>query len=210
MATSEYSRMMTSSSTFAVFDFDHTLTDRDSLLPFLFYTQGFWKTIYHLTCLIPAFLKYSIGNLSRQKIKEKILTRFMGGWLWTDVQTLGKQYADQQLDHYLKPEALKRLDWHLSQGHRCLLISASLEFYLKPWAMRHGFEAVLASQLEVTLTGQVTGRLLGLNCWGPEKERRLLAYLDSTSYDQLYVYGDSRGDQEILALADYPFYRTFE
>lgn len=202
--------MTTSAPIIAVFDFDYTMTDRDSLLPLLFYIQGFWKTIYHFIALSPAFIRYLVGNLSRQNIKERILTCFIGNRLFTDVQALGKQYADQQLDRYLKSEVLRRLAWHQSQGHRCVLVSASLEFYLIPWAIRHGFEAVLASRLEITPAGHVTGRLAGLNCWGPEKERRLLAYLNTTKYDQLYVYGDSRGDQEILALADHPFYRKFE
>lgn len=201
---------MTVQSIIAIFDFDHTLTNRDSLLPFLFYVQGFWKTIYFLILLIPFFIRYLLGNLSRQSMKEKIITRFMGGRSFVDLQNLGKQYADNQLDRYLKPKAIKRLNWHQSQGHRCLLISASLEFYLIPWAMRHGFESVLASRLEITPDGDVTGRLNGLNCWGPEKERRLFAYLNAEEPAQFYVYGDSRGDQEILALAHYPFYRKFE
>lgn len=198
------------SSSIAVFDFDNTLTDRDSLLPFLFYVQGFWKTLYLLTLLIPDFLRYIVGNLSRQAIKEKILTSFFAGKSFTDLEALGKQYADGQLDRYLKPEAVKRLAWHQAKGDRCLLVTAALEFYLNPWAMRHGFEAVIGSRLEVTPDGKVTGRLVGLNCWGPEKERRLRAYLGNTTSQQLYVYGDSRGDQEILALANYPFYRRFE
>lgn len=194
----------------AIFDFDNTLTDRDSLLPFLFYIQGFWKTIYSLTLLTPYFIRYLIGSLSRQRMKEKILTRFIGGKPYVEVQALGQQYVDQQLDRYLKPEALKRLAWHQSQGHRCLLVSASLEFYLIPWAMKHGFETALASRLEITPEGNVTGNLVGLNCWGPEKERRLLAYWNEIKPDHIYAYGDSRGDQEMLKLAHYPFYRTFE
>lgn len=200
---------MFNSSTVAVFDFDNTLTDRDSLLPFLFYVQGFWKTIFLLITLIPHFIRYVIGNLPRQQMKEKILRRFIGGKSLVEVKALGQKYVDQQLDRYLKPEALKRLAWHLSQGHRCLLVSASLEFYLIPWAKKHGFENVLASRLEITSDGYVTGNLVGLNCWGPEKERRLLAYFGSLKPDHIYAYGDSRGDQEMLQWAHYPFYRTF-
>lgn len=194
----------------AVFDFDHTITDRDSLLPFLFFVQGFWKTFYFLFLLIPSFLTYLIGYLSRQKMKERILQRFIGGRSFKEIENLGKEYADTQLDHYLKPKALKRLAWHQSLGHRCLLVSASLEFYLIPWAKRHGFEAVLGSRLEVSSSGIVIGKLIGLNCWGAEKERRLLDYWDHKKPAQLYVYGDSRGDQEMLALAHFPFYRKFE
>lgn len=201
--------MSTPSSVVAVFDFDHTLTDRDSFLPFLFYSIGFWKTVYYLMTLILDFVKFLTGNLSRQAMKERIIHRFIGGWSFTEVEALAQRYADQKLDRYIKSKAWKRLAWHQSQGHRCLLVSAALDFYLKPWAMRHGFESVLASRLELTQTGKITGRLLGDNCWGLEKKRRLLAYLDSEKNYRLYVYGDSRGDQEILALADYPFYRTF-
>lgn len=200
---------MTISSVVAAFDFDHTLSDRDSLLYFLFYMQGAWKTSYHLMTLGPAFARFILKDLSRQEIKEKILTRCMGGHSLEEIQAFGQDYAEKKLDDYLKSEALERIIWHQSQGHRCLIVSANLEVYLKPWALRHGFENVLASQLEVTPSGDVTGCLAGLNCWGPEKERRLLAYLGPKDNYELYVYGDSRGDQELLALADHPFYRKF-
>lgn len=197
----------------AVFDFDKTLTRCDSFLPFLFYFNGFWKTTYSLLLLTPDFIRYLFGRLSRQNIKEKIIERFIAGRQYRDIQSLGEAYAEKKLDKYLRTEAMRRLSWHQSQGHRCILVSASFEFYLSPWARRHGFEEVLASRLELTPSGYVTGNLLGLNCWGPEKKNRLTDYLEHTlgAKDQdLYVYGDSRGDQEILAMADYPFYRRFK
>jgi len=196
----------------AVFDFDNTITDRDSLLPLLFYVRGCWRSVGNLLALTPDFVRFLMRNLSRQQIKEKILKHFFGGMSFADLQVLGREYAEKKLDSYLKPEAIKRLKWHQLRGDRCILISASLEFYLKPWAMRHGFEEVLASRLELTPAGIVTGHLVGLNCWGPEKENRLRAYLGKAAENgelQLYVYGDSRGDREILAMADHPFYRTF-
>ena len=202
--------MSPSSPTLAVFDFDHTLTDRDSLLPFLFYLQGYLQGVLSLILLTPYFIQYAIGKLPREKIKEKILHRFMGGKSFNEIKALGKKYVDQQLDCYLKPEAVKRLRWHQSQGDRCLLVSASLDFYLIPWAMKYGFEAVLASRLEVTPDGVITGNLAGKNCWGPEKKRRLLEYLGEEKPSSLYVYGDSLGDADILAIADHPFYRKFE
>lgn len=198
--------------TIAVFDFDNTITYRDSLVPFLFYVKGFWKTIYSFFMLTPLFIGFVIGIISRQKTKEAILRCFFGGMQWKELQELGEEYAEKKLDRYLKPEAIKKLAWHHSQGHPCLLVSASLEFYLKPWAKRHGFNEVLASRLELNQENRVTGYLKGKNCWGEEKKRRLLEYLNSKSVQdcELYVYGDSRGDREILELAHHPFYRTFD
>lgn len=197
------------SSIIAAFDFDNTLTTRDSLLPFLFYSTNKFKACFYLILLLPAFISFLLKIKTRQEVKEKILSRFFKGISYQTLQSWGKDYADNQLDRYLNPEAIEKLRWHQSKGHRCFLISASLEFYLQPWALRHGLEDVIASQLEIDPAGLVTGRLKGLNCWGPQKVSRLRAYLGEAAYLQLYAYGDSRGDEELLQLADYPFYRRF-
>jgi HAD superfamily hydrolase (TIGR01490 family) len=186
------------------------MTDRDSLLPFLIRFKGTVYTATHLLRLGPTFLRFLLGSLSRQRTKEKILEQFIQGQTLHALELTGEEYALGELDHFIRPEPLQRLAWHQAQGHRCVLISASPEFYLKPWAALHGFETVLGSQLEINALGKVTGRLLGLNCWGPEKVRRLIAYAGAKQHYQLYAYGDSRGDRELLDFADYPFYRKFK
>jgi phosphatidylglycerophosphatase C len=201
---------MDSSSIIAAFDFDHTLTNRDSLLPFLYQLTGWGEASVRLATLGPAFLSYLAGSISRQSIKEKILERFIGGKLQKRLEASGEEYAAGLLNKYIKPDPLHRLAWHQAQGHSCVLISASLELYLKPWAARYGFDAVLASRLELTQAGHATGRLEGLNCWGPEKVRRLIAFAGPKQGYQLYAYGDSQGDRELLKFADYPFYRKFK
>lgn len=193
----------------AAFDFDHTLTDRDSLLPFLFFLEGSWNTYKKLFFLLPSFFSYLFGFTSRQQVKEAILTTFLKGQELKQLEEKARLYAEQQLDGFLKPEAMKKLDWHLKQGHTCVLVSASVDLYLKPWANRHGIQHVISSQLAVTPQGHITGKLKGKNCWGKEKEERLIQLFGEKSQFQLYAYGDSRGDKELLDLADHPFYRCF-
>jgi HAD superfamily hydrolase (TIGR01490 family) len=196
-------------SVIAAFDFDHTMTKCDSLLPFLIEFAGIFQTILKLALLTPSFIKFFLGNLSRQEVKEKILTSFFKGLPVSILQQKGHAYAHKRLDDFVKSQALERLAWHQQQGHKCLLVSASLDFYLNPWAKSKGFDAVICSSLEVTSEQFVTGKLQGLNCWGPEKKRRLIEQFGPKESYQLYMYGDSRGDQELLDLADYPFYRIF-
>jgi hypothetical protein len=50
----------------------------------------------------------------------------------------------------------------------------------------------------------LTGRLLGKNCYGPEKVQRLKTLLGSLEDYVIYTYGDSKGDRELLAIAQYP------
>lgn len=194
--------------TIAAFDFDKTLIDRDSFVPFLFFAAGSANTILNLITLFPIFLGFSIGFYSRQQVKEAIISRFFQGIPIDHLEALGKRYALERLDQYLKPAAMRKFRWHKALGHRCILVSAAPDFYLKYWGENHGFEATLASHLAISDQGLVTGKLEGLNCRGPEKKRRLIEYLGPIEYE-LYAYGDSEGDAELLSMADFPFYRSF-
>lgn len=191
----------------AAFDFDGTITYRDTLVSFLFFCDGFLKASYKLTLLIPTLMRYLFGKISRQKTKECVLNVFFSGMAIQDLRVKGEEFARKCLHKHLKPEALAKLKWHQERGHRCILVSASLDIYLEPWSKMAGFKDLICSRLQVTSKGNVTGNLEGLNCWGEEKTRRLSLLLGPRDGYILYAYGDSRGDQEMLAEADYPFYR---
>jgi len=193
----------------AAFDFDNTLTTCDSLLPFLFYTHGRFKTALKLLTLVPFFFLFCCNLLSRQKTKEKILTFFFKRWPVDEFKKWGNLYAAEKLDKFINPEAYEKLKWHQLQGHRCLIVSASIDVYLLPWAANHGLEGVLASEPNIDELGQVTGELKGQNCWGAEKQRRLLEYAGPRDHYKLYAYGDSRGDRELLEMADHSFIKKF-
>ncbi len=193
----------------AAFDFDGTLTHGDTLFSFLRFTTGTSKTMLLLAAKLPLLVGYLFGKSSRQSTKEKVLKAFYSGMPLKTLQLLGEQFATQHLDSHLKPHAMERVRWHLSQGHRCILISASIDVYLDPWAKKHGFNDVICSEVESDSQGNVTGLLKGENCWGPEKTRRLEALLGPRDEYTLYAYGNSRGDQELLAMADHSFYRKF-
>ncbi len=194
----------------AAFDFDGTLTYRDTLLPFLISVAGPVQTLGKLLLQTPWLLGFVCGCVSRQQTKESIIQSVIGGMPGEKIFQQGEHFAAGALNRLVKPEGLKRLRWHQSQGHRCILISASVDVYLAPWSKREGFQDLICSRVEVNAQGLITGRLVGLNCWGPEKARRLLELLVPKETFTLYAYGDSRGDQELLKLADYPFYRRFE
>lgn len=193
----------------AAFDFDGTLTYTDTLLPFLHAVVGTRRWIRHLAELTPSLLAYSGGWLSNEAAKQQLLTRFLQGWDLADLEATARRFAQRTLPYLLRRRALQRLAWHQAQEHHCVLVSASLELYLRPWAESVGFTAVLGSRLEQTTSGRVTGRLAGKNCYGEEKLRRLVERLGSRRRYCLYAYGDSRGDRALLEAADYAYYRRF-
>jgi HAD superfamily hydrolase (TIGR01490 family) len=195
--------------TIAAFDFDGTLTYRDTLLPFFNFVKGPLATSLNLAKGIPFFAEFLLKRLSRQEVKEIMLASFFKGMKEEELQLFGKKFAETKIDSLLRPEGMQRLRWHQAQGHRCILISASIETYLGYWADRVGFQDLLCSKLETDAEMCVTGKLNGTNCWGPEKRRRLLQLLGPKINYELYAYGDSSGDRELLELADRPYYRRF-
>jgi phosphatidylglycerophosphatase C len=193
----------------AAFDFDGTLTRRDTLFPFLLYVAGPAKFSWKILLLLATLTGYALGLIRNDKAKIKVLTRFLANMQVDALQLQALQFDEQKLPSLLRSEAMQRLEWHRKQGHRCVVVSASLEIYLRPWASKAGFDDILGSRLETLADGRTTGNLLGENCFGAEKMRRLETLLGSRDGYTLYAYGDSRGDKELLSAADYPFYKKF-
>ncbi len=191
----------------AAFDFDGTLTRRETLLPFLLHTLGAVAVARHALMLSPTLAGYGLGLIRNDVAKERVFVRCLAGMRNDELQQKAERFAALILPRLLRQEALQRLDWHKRQGHRCVVISASLELYVRPWAIKAGFDDVIATRLETRENGHVTGKLSGANCYGIEKVRRLETLLGVRDGYSLYAYGDSRGDKELLSSADYPYYR---
>lgn len=193
----------------AAFDFDGTLTDRDTTLSFFIFNAGFWKTWMRIIRTIPKLIGFIFGVVTRLEAKESLFSLFYKGMGQKELATVGQRFAENCIAKFLKAEAMERLQWHRTQGHRCILISASLDVYLKPWGEKVGFEGVIASQLAFDHEGKATGKLEGLNCRKGEKVRRLKELVGPLNQYVIYAYGDSDGDQELLEAATHPFYRKF-
>lgn len=189
----------------AAFDFDGTLTRHDSLLPFLwrlFDVRNFLLKLLRSSWFLAL---YALRLLSNNVAKEKLLLVFLNGMEQNKLEDAGKRFAAQYLPGIVRSDAERRLRWHQSRGDYCVVISASMDIYVKPWAEAMGFDAVICSTLEMH-DKHATGKLTGGNCYGPEKAERLKNLLGLADYT-LYAYGDSRGDKELLAMADYGYYR---
>lgn len=191
----------------AAFDFDGTLTRRDTLLPFLYRLAGPWGMAWRALLLAPTLLGYALRQLPNDVAKEQVLHRFVAGMADEELKRQGQRYARHALPAMLRFDAMTRLAWHRQQGHRCVLISASIEHYVGPWAAANGFDEVLCTRLAVDGQGRLTGHFDGANCYGEEKARRLRALLGQPEDYVIHAYGDSRGDREMLAMANHPWFR---
>jgi HAD superfamily hydrolase (TIGR01490 family) len=193
----------------AAFDFDGTLTRRDTMFPFLLHILGMTAFVRRVFALSPTLAGFGLGLIRNDIAKERVFVRCLAGMNMDVLRQKSGLFATNVVPGLLRPEAMQRLRWHKQQGHRCVVISASLELYVRPWAIRAGFDDVLATHLQIHEEGHSTGKLAGANCFGPEKVQRLQALLGDRDGYILYAYGDSRGDRELLSSADYAYYRQF-
>lgn len=191
----------------AFFDFDGTVTNRDSFIDFIVFCRGKVAAYAGLARLFPILLAYRAKLYPNWRAKEKVLTYFFAGEPLEKFQQYCNRYAEERLPHIVRVSALQAIKKHQTAGAEVYLVSASPENWLSNWCQRKGVK-LIASKLEVQ-DGKLTGRLAGKNCYGPEKVARIRQEVALKDYYQVYCYGDSRGDREMLGLADYPYYRPF-
>ena len=203
----------------AAFDFDGTLTHRDTSLPFIVFGAGKAKTMRHFVMSVPGFLADLGVSVWREaitrrrvlgsvlgcwegRVHERMLRRAFAGVEGDKLMELGARFAEDELDRFLRAGGVERVRWHREHGHRCVLISASVDVYLRPWAQAIGFDEVLGTELEMDERGAFTGHFAGEPCWGAAKVRRLTTRFGSRESFTLVAYGDGRGDDALLATAD--------
>ena len=189
------------------FDFDGTLTIRDSFTSFLKWRAGPLRWVQGLTRLIPAVFAY-LGDRDRGRIKAASVREFLHGVERATLEAEAERYADQVWDRFMRPDALACWKaWGEKGAHR-VIVTASPETTVAPFARRLGAEGLLGTQLVFDAQGRVTGAFAGENCRGEEKVRRLrAAYGDDLRLAA--AYGDTSGDTEMLAIADEAGFRVF-
>lgn len=191
----------------ALFDFDGTITTKDTLIDFAAYVKNKPMVYLYLASLAPALVKFKRGKKLKKNPKESFMQYFFGGLTDEQMRSLGEEYVERRLPELLNPAAVKKMEWHKAEGHEIAVVSASPEQWLEPFCRQWDFR-LISTRLEVK-DGIVTGKVAGKNCNGREKERRIREVYQLEDYERIYAYGNSGGDKHMLALAHEKFYKTF-
>ena len=191
----------------ALFDFDGTITKDDSLLKFIRFVVGDGRFVFGLVVLSPILVAYKLKLIPNYKAKQKMLSWFFKGMSKKAFFKVANEYSLVHIDKILRPKAMEKISWHKAQGHKVVIVSASIDCWLRPWCEKNGLE-LIATKLEIK-DDIVTGKLLTKNCYGIEKVNRIKELYNLEKYDYIYAYGDSSGDKQMLELAHEKFYKPF-
>lgn len=191
----------------AFFDFDGTVTSKDSMLELARFYKGSTGFYAGMILLLPFLFALKTRLITGQQAKEKLLSYFFGGMHRKSFDALCIKFNEQKLPMLFRKNALDKIAAHKNKGHEVVLVSASAENWIMPFCTENNL-ACICSKLEV-INDCITGKLNGANCNGPEKANRIKAQYDLSAFQHIYVYGDSSGDAEMLQLATEKHYRVF-
>ncbi len=192
----------------ALFDFDGTITTTDTWTPFMRLAVPPARIRVGRVFLGPIVIGYRLGMVSASTGRVAAARVGFGGADAARMRRLGLAYAADVIPAKVRPSALERIAWHQGRGDQVVIVSASLDLYLAPWAASRGLDCICATLEE--RGGRLTGRYLDGDCAGREKVRRIRARYDLGRYDTVYAYGDSGEDREMLELAHRKYYRWKE
>ena len=186
------------------FDFDGTITTKDTLIEFIRYAKGSMALGLGFMRYAHLLVLMKIGLYPNYKAKQKVFAHFFKDTTLDDFNALCKAFAASS-SHLLRPNAIEAINHAIKEGSEVLIVSASIDNWVQPFFPQ---VKVVGTQIEV-IDGKLTGLFLSKNCYGQEKVNRILSLYPNRQDYHLTAYGDSRGDKEMLAFADESHFKPF-
>ena len=190
------------------FDFDGTLTRRDTLVEFIRYVKGDKEFLKCFLRYSPQLVAMKVGLYPNWKVKRQVFSYCFAGMKEEVFNDFSTRFA-QAKSSLMRPAGVEKIRSLLQDDCQVVVVSASVENWVRPFfgdlsdAMQF-----LCTRVEVK-DGVLTGRFLTKNCFGKEKVARLRTLYPDRRAIELTAYGDSRGDREMLDYANEGYYRPF-
>lgn len=190
------------------FDFDGTLTRRDTLIEFIRFAKGDKAFLLCFLRYSPLLVLMKLGLYPNWKAKQRVFSHCFRGMAVDTFNSLCSRFARDKA-RLMRPKGMKKLREVLAEGGKVVVVSASVNNWVEPFFAGIGGVYIVGTMVEER-EGVLTGRFLTKNCYGEEKVTRLLQLFPERTQYWLTAYGDSRGDFELLDFANESYYRPFK
>lgn len=180
----------------ALFDFDKTLYNKDSLLEFTKFCIGKKQFYLGMIYLMPSLIAMKTGFISNEKMKKKYIRHFFKDLKYSDFVSKGIQFKSE-IDKNINTHFFELFQDHLKNKHKVVIVTASIPEWIKSWAENHN-ATVIGTEIKF-----IDDKFLGFstpNCNGKEKVTRIKATFNLDDFESILVYGNGKGDKEMLQL----------
>ena len=184
-----------------IFDLDGTLTKRDTYVSFLLLCIKEFGLRRFSVIFLPLYvLLYKCGAITNARLKEIFLSKILSGIAIEQLKPVAEKFVSYLINKGLNRAAIEILNVHLGQKNRVILATASFDFYTQRFAERIGIGQIVCTRSEVK-NGVLKGRMLGNNCHGQEKARRIEELLNPSDWGASIFYTDHYSDLPLLKKA---------
>ena len=197
-----------SSKSLVLIDFDGTITNKDSFLEFILFSNSTFKLVLNGAYAILFFLGYKLKLINANIAKEKIFTSFFKNISEKKLFELGEQFCAIHLKKILKKDAIEALKYHQQLGNTICVVTASPKYWVKPWCDKNNF-LLICTEYKTEL-GKITGAYDGENCKGIVKVTKIKQLFNLEDFKEIFCYGDTKDDLPMLALGTKSFYKYFK
>ena len=185
-----------------IFDFDHTITKKDSFNDFLKYT---FKNKFYFVMLKSALwiILYKFNIISNAKVKTKIFQSFYKNKDYNQYSKDCQKYVQNQLDNIIKDNMKNLISSYHNNKYQLILLSASFKEWLEPWAKKNNFDKVICSSFVIN-NNVIDGNILeNYSCYSKNKLKMLKENVpDILYYEDIIAYGDSKSDKYFMDIAN--------
>lgn len=182
-----------------LFDFDNTLTTKDSLWGFLFFSRGRFAVLASIIILAPFFICYGLRLMNGGMLKEKLLRWHFKGEKQEVIEGLAREFNSEIISKSLRAEVLGKLVDYKNNGDEVCIVSASCDVWIKPFCEQYNC-SYLTTEMEFN-HGSYSGKFRTPNCNGEEKSVRIRAAYNLSGFEKVIAFGNSSGDAAMFALA---------
>ena len=188
------------------FDFDGTLTKRDTLFAFLkFYDcrRFFISYLKHL----PLFIMSKLKIANTERVKKSFISSVLKGESQEKIQQKAQQFFNENYPKIIRENTLEFIQNIDRENTESYIVTASLDIWVQPFAAHLGMHLIAT---EARFEGGVySGNFKTKNCTGEEKVKRIKKAIENKKFDKIIAFGDSEGDREMLEWADESYYQFF-
>ena len=188
------------------FDFDGTLTCKDTLFDFLKFS---FPKVYFFNYLIfiPLFIVSKLKIIDAGFVKEMFNSKFLKGKSYVEINQLAQNYFEQNHQELIYSKADEYIK-SLSNYNDKFIVSASIDFWIQPFADYYEM-GLICTKAKYDEQGFFTGKFASPNCNYQEKKNRIEKEIDLSLYDQIIAFGDTKGDEAMFSIATKSNFRCF-
>ena len=191
---------------FYFFDFDGTLTRKDTMFLFLRFASPSKYRFQYLRH-IPLFILVKLKLIDAAQVKKSFISSLLKGKTQEFIERKSQAFFAEYYPSLIRERALdfiQKIDRDKTDSY---LVTASLDIWVKPFAEE--FKMNLISTEAYFKDGVFTGEFKTPNCNGREKVTRIKAQIQGKKYDKTIAFGDTSGDKPMLQWANESYFRFF-